>query len=722
MTIAAETPITSAVANGVTTVFPYAYTLLQQADQVVQGTLGGIVTTYTLGVHYTLTGVPGTGGTTTFLVAPANGTVITQYRSSVIARTTDYQDNGDLLADTVNLDFDRLWLLIQEIFNGGKSPPGALHIPPGEVTTTLLPKASDRAGNLAGFDSFGNVVAVIPGPSGTATTLALDLVSSNNAAKGAGQLGLGPTLDYGANTIGRALSELASVRAYGAVGDGVTNDSAAFQAAANAVYARGGGLIYVPPTGKPYLLVTGINVPEGVTFYGTGRSFHGPGSWLVPQYTDKGSWVQCTDPVNPAFTLGYGGAIRGLNFAYEQPVPVALATYVPTVYPYAIKATQSLFFIDDVYVVGGTHGINIEYLSANGGGTYGRLSNIFLDTLKVGIRFKNVNDTLYLNNYHQRALWRYDSAEVVAYREANLIGWDVNYLDNLQGNGIEFFQCSESIRLTNSTVNNGALGVITQACGYLQLTSVSFNLVKQAVSRNGAVTGQIAMSQVTAQSDIVTGAAADWFFDFQDVTLVAKITDLWAPFVGRGLLRGGSANVTINNVSGAFNGNNAGFACFNAPTGQTISIPTGVQGLTGAFGAPIFGTSAGSVTDTVHFDNILVRGDSLGGVKLTKGSNTQSGYVEFYSALSVRQGYMGFATPGFIELFGDSGSVYRFNTAPITPTYTVAALPAAALAGSVAYASNGRKNGEGAAAGTGVLVFRDAAAWRACDTGVTVAA
>ena len=54
-------------------------------------------------------------------------------------------------------------------------------------------------------------------------------------------------------------------------------------------------------------------------------------------------------------------------------------------------------------------------------------------------------------------------------------------------------------------------------------------------------------------------------------------------------------------------------------------------------------------------------------------------------------------------------------------TYTVASLPALS-AGSIAYASNGRKNGEGAGVGTGVLVFRDATAWRACDTGATVAA
>jgi hypothetical protein len=56
------------------------------------------------------------------------------------------------------------------------------------------------------------------------------------------------------------------------------------------------------------------------------------------------------------------------------------------------------------------------------------------------------------------------------------------------------------------------------------------------------------------------------------------------------------------------------------------------------------------------------------------------------------------------------------------PTYTVAGLPAVSVAGDTAFATNGRKNGEGGGLGTGVLVFSDGTAWRACDTGATVAA
>ena len=54
-------------------------------------------------------------------------------------------------------------------------------------------------------------------------------------------------------------------------------------------------------------------------------------------------------------------------------------------------------------------------------------------------------------------------------------------------------------------------------------------------------------------------------------------------------------------------------------------------------------------------------------------------------------------------------------------SFTVAGLPAG-TAGETCFASNGRKNGEGAGAGTGVLVFHDGTNWCACDTGAAVAA
>ena len=53
---------------------------------------------------------------------------------------------------------------------------------------------------------------------------------------------------------------------------------------------------------------------------------------------------------------------------------------------------------------------------------------------------------------------------------------------------------------------------------------------------------------------------------------------------------------------------------------------------------------------------------------------------------------------------------------------TVAALPAAGDAQRVRFATDGRKTGEGAGAGTGVLVYDDGTAWRRVDDGTTVLA
>src|SRR5208283_619233 len=61
----------------------------------------------------------------------------------------------------------------------------------------------------------------------------------------------------------------ATPQEFGAVGDGVTDDSAAFQNAINAVYnsgKSGGGVVYVPPGN--YAFYTNLNIPTGVTLHG----------------------------------------------------------------------------------------------------------------------------------------------------------------------------------------------------------------------------------------------------------------------------------------------------------------------------------------------------------------------------------------------------------------------------------------------------------------------
>lgn len=60
-----------------------------------------------------------------------------------------------------------------------------------------------------------------------------------------------------------------NVRDYGAAGDGVTNDSAAFQSAIDAASAQGGGIVNFNGW---YYLGSGLNVADGVILQGTGIS------------------------------------------------------------------------------------------------------------------------------------------------------------------------------------------------------------------------------------------------------------------------------------------------------------------------------------------------------------------------------------------------------------------------------------------------------------------
>lgn len=111
MSVPNQTPYNIYTANGLTTVFAYEFYLISASD--IQVTINGNEVTS----GYTVSGVGNTnGGEVTFLTAPSNGSTVIFERVTPTYRLTDYQDNGDLLADTVNKDFDRLWMAIQRAF------------------------------------------------------------------------------------------------------------------------------------------------------------------------------------------------------------------------------------------------------------------------------------------------------------------------------------------------------------------------------------------------------------------------------------------------------------------------------------------------------------------------------------------------------------------------------------------------------------------------------
>jgi hypothetical protein len=180
MTLPLQTPVALHTANGITTLFAFTFLVQLSGDLIVK--VDGV--TKTIGTDYSISGLGvEAGGSVTFVAAPANGAIVTIYRSIALQRTTDYQPNGDIPEDVIDADFDRLWMALQELASGAVVPPNVIRSPTGE-TLTELPAAASRALKFLSFDASGNPnVSTGTTPSGTPfTALADSLVSRATAA------------------------------------------------------------------------------------------------------------------------------------------------------------------------------------------------------------------------------------------------------------------------------------------------------------------------------------------------------------------------------------------------------------------------------------------------------------------------------------------------------------------------------------------------------------
>lgn len=136
------------VANGIATVYAIPFLLLSASDLKV--TLNAVPVT----AGFTVSGIGTNAGSITFTAAPT-GDLLLQ-RVVPFARLTDYQDNGDLLAKTVNLDFDRLWLAMQELRRDDRRALSASPLEPEGIPA--LPIVAQRSGRVLAFDLLGNPV------------------------------------------------------------------------------------------------------------------------------------------------------------------------------------------------------------------------------------------------------------------------------------------------------------------------------------------------------------------------------------------------------------------------------------------------------------------------------------------------------------------------------------------------------------------------------------
>ena len=232
------------VGDGARTSFEFPFPISADDDLLVY--LGTQAAT-----GFSITGLGDPTATVTFAQPPAPGSAVTLLRRTEGIRETEFVDGGPLRAATINAELDRIMMLIQE----NREEHGRAiraHAFEGNLDF-CLPPVMQRANGLLGFDSSGEPMVF-----GKAELPQDD---------GGGML-VTPAGGATARALGEHLATTVNVRDFGAIGDGVADDSAAFQAAIAAAGPRK-RLVYVPASSSAYLIGTGL-VLDGVALVGDG--------------------------------------------------------------------------------------------------------------------------------------------------------------------------------------------------------------------------------------------------------------------------------------------------------------------------------------------------------------------------------------------------------------------------------------------------------------------
>lgn len=209
----------------------------------------------------------------------------------------------------------------------------------------------------------GTLKYVTPAQVASSATAGVSSISGNT---GAFTLSNGITnsvndirLDYTRNNVWTGDQEFASgrpwcdVRAKGAVGDGSTDDTAAFTACV-ALLQSTGGIIFIPRSNAAYCIKTGVTINSGSSSTGSiiiqgsnpisGSAVATCGGNTAPIFTINNQWVQ----IKNLNVYGYGGL--------EDP----FTTGLPTQPAIRLGSGCSSCRIQDSYVTGGTAAIQSD--------------------------------------------------------------------------------------------------------------------------------------------------------------------------------------------------------------------------------------------------------------------------------------------------------------------------------------------------------------------------
>ena len=363
--------------------FPYLNTT--DVDVYLNGTLQTITTQYSFANATTIE----------FVAAPANGAVVLLKRSTNdAALAATFFPGSSIKASDLNENFDQALYIAQETVNSVNE----IQIPNGSITDLQISNSANINASKLLNESITNTQV--------STTAGISATKLSFTQSGASAV---------ARTVSSKLNETVSVKDFGAVGDGTTNDTAAIQAAINSTT----GVVYFP---------------EG-------------------QYLVKGSGFTIAKPIKiqgegPASVIVYEGAGTLFTFTYSS----GGNAYNNASAPYAV---DSITIVKQSSAEGNAADCCIELRYTGTAAVVGEFNKLYLTNISINARPTAGNEA---TTYWRKGLYLYRSAGVYA---TNIT------IGNNEG-AIELIAGTIGVHIYNDLLNHNCIRTFIATNVYIQ--------------------------------------------------------------------------------------------------------------------------------------------------------------------------------------------------------------------------------------------------------------
>ena len=432
----------------------------------------------TITTNYTVSGGDGSTGTVTMTVTGAKTVIIT--RDTTIERTTDFTAGVDINRAALNTQLDTLTAIGADVKDLAERAirikdfdpsTASLELPAASVRANkLMMFDTEGAVSLATEEALGNIILganfITDTFTGNGTQTAFTLSTSPNSKNNSqvhidgvyqnkasfslsgttltfseapplnssievvsgdsiseGSTANSSAIDYNQGETGAAdrtvkakLQEFVSVKDFGAVGDGVTDDTSAFQAAVNTL-----DKVYMPEGN--YKITSQITFPEGTggQAWSTDKSFHVYGAGMDKTkitFTGSSGFVFATTDMDGTINTQYLGAtfedfeIQGPGSGTASALGIAhtrMATFRRLFIRGFPGGAGIKLYAEDT---GGMYNSAIEYcqlgtrVKPNGSAGYSLADDLYPNCLRYGVWLRGnnasagagVNDTIIIGN------------------------------------------------------------------------------------------------------------------------------------------------------------------------------------------------------------------------------------------------------------------------------------------------------------------------------------